>query len=50
MRIAHFLSAATRDYGIVREKTVPVSTYFGEDTFSFKVMKESYPVIPLCAY
>jgi len=43
MRIAHFLSATTRDYGIVREKTVPVSTYFGEDTFSFKVMKEKLP-------
>jgi glutamine synthetase len=32
--------AAERQYSIEKEKFVPVSQYFGEDTFSHKVMKE----------
>ncbi|MDD4356600.1 MAG: glutamine synthetase III, partial [Smithellaceae bacterium] len=35
--------AAERDYVIEKEKFVPVSKYFGEDTFNNKVMKEKLP-------
>ena len=35
--------AAERQYVIEKEKFVPVSQYFGEDTFSNKVMKEKLP-------
>ncbi len=35
--------AAERQYSIEKEKFVPVSQYFGEDTFSHKVMKEKLP-------
>ncbi|HPD57361.1 MAG TPA: glutamine synthetase III [Smithellaceae bacterium] len=35
--------AAERQYTIEKEKFVPVSQYFGEDTFSHKVMKEKLP-------
>ncbi len=35
--------AAERQYSIEKEKFVPVSQYFGEDTFSYKVMKEKLP-------
>ncbi len=35
--------ATERQYSIEKEKFVPVSQYFGEDTFSHKVMKEKLP-------
>ena len=33
-------AAAERHYVIEKEKFVPVSQYFGEDTFNHKVMKQ----------
>jgi glutamine synthetase len=36
-------TAAERNYVIEKEKFVPVSKYFGEDTFNQKVMKEKLP-------
>ena len=35
--------ASERNYIIEKEKFVPVSEYYGEDTFSNKVMKEKLP-------
>ena len=35
--------AAERDYVVEKEKDVPVSAYFGEDTFSLKAMKDKLP-------
>jgi glutamine synthetase len=35
--------AAERQYVIEKEKFVPVSEYFGEDTFNHRVMKEKLP-------
>ncbi len=35
--------ASERKYLIEKEKFVPVSQYYGEDTFSNKVMKEKLP-------
>ena len=35
--------ASERNYIIEKEKFVPVSEYYGEDTFSHKVMKEKLP-------
>jgi glutamine synthetase len=35
--------ASERNYTIEKEKFVPVSEYYGEDTFSHKVMKEKLP-------
>ena len=35
--------AAERQYVIEKEKFVPVSEYFGEDTFNHKIMKEKLP-------
>jgi len=35
--------AAERQYCIEKEKFVPVSEYFGEDTFNHRVMKEKLP-------
>ena len=35
--------ASERNYTIEKEKFVPVSEYYGEDTFSNKVMKEKLP-------
>ena len=35
--------AAERNYVIEKEKFVPVSQYFGEDTFNHRVMKEKLP-------
>ena len=35
--------ASERNYQIDKEKCVPVSVYYGEDTFSYKVMKEKLP-------
>ncbi|HQL01490.1 MAG TPA: glutamine synthetase III, partial [Smithellaceae bacterium] len=37
------ITAAERNYVIEKEKFVPVSQYFGEDTFNTKVMKEKLP-------
>ncbi|MFA5755764.1 MAG: glutamine synthetase III [Smithellaceae bacterium] len=36
-------AAAERHYVIEKEKFVPVSQYFGEDTFNHKVMKQKLP-------
>jgi glutamine synthetase len=36
-------TAAERQYSIEKEKFVPVSQYFGEDTFNYKTMKERLP-------
>ena len=35
--------ASERNYVIEKEKFVPVSEYYGEDTFNYKVMKEKLP-------
>ncbi|HRV45495.1 MAG TPA: glutamine synthetase III, partial [Smithellaceae bacterium] len=35
--------AAERQYAVEKEKFVPVSQYFGEDTFSLAVIKEKLP-------
>ena len=35
--------ASERNYIIEKEKFVPVSEYYGEDTFNNKVMKEKLP-------
>jgi len=32
--------ASEREYSIIKEKDIPVSSYFGEDTFNHKAMKE----------
>ncbi len=36
-------TAAERNYVIEKEKSVPVSAYYGEDTFNNRVMKEKLP-------
>ncbi|MBN1474786.1 MAG: glutamine synthetase III [Syntrophaceae bacterium] len=43
MKKTNLTIAAERQYSIEKEKFVPVSQYFGEDTFSHKVMKEKLP-------
>lgn len=43
MKKIHPTIAAERQYLVEKEKFVPVSQYFGEDTFSAKVMKEMLP-------
>ncbi|MDD5343322.1 MAG: glutamine synthetase III [Smithella sp.] len=35
--------ASERNYTIEKEKLVPVSEYYGEDTFNYKAMKEKLP-------
>ena len=35
--------AAERSYTVEKEKCVPVSEYYGEDTFNIKVMKVKLP-------
>jgi glutamine synthetase len=35
--------AAERMYSIEKEKDVPISSYFGEDTFGYRVMEEKLP-------
>ncbi|MGD0020994.1 MAG: glutamine synthetase III [Smithellaceae bacterium] len=35
--------ATERNYTIEKEKFIPVSEYYGEDTFNYKVMKEKLP-------
>ena len=37
------ITAAERSYVIEKEKFVPISQYFGEDTFNHKVMKDKLP-------
>ncbi len=43
MKKATLITAVERDYVIEKEKFVPVSEYYGEDTFNNKVMKEKLP-------
>jgi glutamine synthetase len=43
MKTAKPITAAERSYIIEKEKFVPVSEYYGEDTFNNKVMKEKLP-------
>lgn len=43
MKKATLITAVERDYVIEKEKFVPVSQYYGEDTFNNKVMKEKLP-------
>jgi len=43
MRKSKPVIASERNYTIEKEKFVPVSEYYGEDTFSHKVMKEKLP-------
>lgn len=35
--------ASEREYPVAREKEMPVSQYYGEDTFNFKVMRQKLP-------
>ncbi|MGQ9843552.1 MAG: glutamine synthetase III family protein [Spirochaetota bacterium] len=35
--------ASEREYTVTREKEMPVSQYYGEDTFNFKVMRQKLP-------
>ena len=43
MRKSKPVIASERNYTIEKEKFVPVSEYYGEDTFNHKVMKEKLP-------
>ncbi len=43
MKKSRPIIAAERNYVIEKEKFVPVSQYFGEDTFNQKVMKDKLP-------
>jgi len=43
MKKTRTTTAAERQYLIEKEKFVPVSQYFGEDTFNRKAMKEKLP-------
>ena len=43
MKKAKPITAAERNYVIEKEKFVPVSEYYGEDTFNNKAMKEKLP-------
>ena len=43
MKKTRLTLAAERQYVIEKEKFVPVSQYFGEDTFNQKVMKQKLP-------
>jgi len=43
MKKLHPTVAAERNYPVEKEKFVPVSQYFGEDTFQHRVMKEKLP-------
>lgn len=40
MRKTGALTASERSYKIMKEKDIPVSSYYGEDTFNFKIMSE----------
>src|SRR4030042_5351816 len=35
--------AAERDYSVAKEKNVPISSYFAEDTFSNRIMQDKLP-------
>ncbi|MFA5321790.1 MAG: glutamine synthetase III [Smithella sp.] len=37
------VTASERNYAAGKEKLIPVSEYYGEDTFSYKVMQEKLP-------
>ena len=43
MKKSNSIVASERNYPVIKEKCVPVSAYYGEDTFSDKVMKEKLP-------
>lgn len=43
MRKSKPVIASERSYTIEKEKFVPVSEYYGEDTFNYKAMKEKLP-------
>ncbi len=43
MKLSNSVSAYERDYSIEKEKDVQISKYYGEDTFSTKVMMEKLP-------
>lgn len=43
MKKTRLMIASERNYTIEKEKFVPVSEYYGEDTFNYKVMKEKLP-------
>ena len=43
MKKTKLITASERNYKIEKEKFVPVSEYYGEDTFNNKVMKEKLP-------
>ncbi|HPC86299.1 MAG TPA: glutamine synthetase III, partial [Smithellaceae bacterium] len=43
MKKTNATAAAERQYVIAKEKFVPVSQYFGEDTFNLAVMKQKLP-------
>lgn len=43
MKNTKLMIAAERKYVVEKEKFVPVSEYYGEDTFSNKIMKEKLP-------
>jgi len=37
------IPASEREYPIMREKNIPVSNYYGEDTFNFRVIQDKLP-------
>ncbi len=37
------ITAVERNYTVKKEKFIPISEYYGEDTFNFKVMSEKLP-------
>ena len=43
MKKTYPITAAERDYLVEKEKFIPVSEYYGEDTFNVKVMKAKLP-------
>jgi len=43
MKVINPITASERDYIVEKEKTIPVSNYYGEDIFSTKVMMEKLP-------
>ncbi|HDP80408.1 MAG TPA: glutamine synthetase type III, partial [Spirochaetes bacterium] len=43
MKRTYTTHAAERVYPVQKDKSVPISVYFGEDTFSFAIMEEKLP-------
>ena len=43
MKKTYPITAAERSYTVEKEKFIPVSEYYGEDTFNVKVMKDKLP-------